>query len=128
MEPESDTVRFLDLLVSTNGPDLQVQLFNNTADSWYAGKLAVPRLATINSGSRQVVRAAIVVGFIHRALGGSTGPPEFLQAVFEFMVEMTLAGWSLNLLRNALMGQLSKPEKNENETKFLELALESMKT
>ena len=29
VEPESDTVRFLDLLVSTNGPDLQVQLFNN---------------------------------------------------------------------------------------------------
>jgi hypothetical protein len=98
MEPESTKTRFLELEISTEGNRLESRLVNKLVESILGGGEVIPRLPSYDSGTPIGVRQALVTGFIHRVLQGSSGPAQVLQALVEFRVELAYSGWPTGIL------------------------------
>ena len=102
VERESDTVRFLELVVTVKGPELHCSLFNKVADDLLLGKPVRQRLPEIDGGTTLVAKRAIVLSAVHRAKDGSLGAEDLLASVLRLSLELAEAGWPQKWLLYAM--------------------------
>ena len=108
VEDESNTVRFLELVITTAGPELSCSLFNKAADDLLNGRPVRQRLAGFGGGTSMMAKRAVVVGAIHRALDGSLNPSDLMLSVVRILLEMAIAGWPIKWIVRAMDVALRK--------------------
>ena len=108
VEEESNTVRFLELVIKTAGPQLSCSLFNKVADDLLSGQPVRQRLVGFGGGTSMMAKRAVVVGAIHRALDGSLTPSDLLVSVVRILLEMGIAGWPMKWIVRAIDVALRK--------------------
>ena len=115
VEAESNTVRFLELVIATAGPELSCSLFNKAADDLMNGRPVRQRLSEFGGGASTVAKRAVVVGAVHRALDGSLSFSDLLVSVVRLVLEMAIAGWPTKWIISAIDVALRKEEHVMNE-------------
>ena len=101
VEPESETTRFLEMVVVTRGPHITCNLHSNYMEAVKSRSLFIPRLPQPGGGTRRQDVDGIVIGFLHRALHGSSDIRGFITAITSFMSELVWSGWSMEKVKAA---------------------------
>jgi hypothetical protein len=114
IEPDSQDVRFLELLIHTQGHEISCRLYNATVVATLEGKLSLQRLAKIDSGTSPSDRMSLVQGYVARAVQGCSGMNQLLGTLQGFSLEMALADWPQHLLWTALYKKLEQLEMLED--------------
>ena len=100
VEARSNTVRFLELVITTDADRLSCRLWNSAARNTCSGDTVLTRLPVICGGTNKVGRMSWVVGAIHRIIQGCYGADDIVLSVLELKLEVS--GWRTGMLGTAI--------------------------
>ena len=102
VEARSSTVRFLELVNTTDADSLSCRLWNSVARNTCSGDTVLTRLPMMCGGTNKVGRLSWVVGAIHRIIQGCYGADDIVLSVLELKLEMEVSGWRTGMLGTAI--------------------------
>ena len=102
VEARSNTVRFLELVITTDADRLSCRLWNSAARNTCSGDTVLTRLSMMCGGTNKVGRVSWIVGAIHRVIQGCYGADDIVLSVLELKLEMELSGWRTGMLGTAI--------------------------
>ena len=102
VEAKSNTVRFLELVITTDADRLSCRLWNSAARNTCSGDTVLTRLPMMCGGTNKVGRVSWTVGAIHRIIQGCYGADDTVLSVLELKLEMEVSGWRIDMLGTAI--------------------------
>ena len=102
VEARSNTVRFLELVITTDADRLSCRLWNSVAHNTCSGDTVLTRLPMMWGGTNKVGRLSWVAGAIHRIIQGCYGADDVVLSVLELKLEMAVSGWRTGMLGTAI--------------------------
>ena len=99
MEAKSNTVRFLELVITVDADRLSCCLWNSVAGS---GDTVLTRLPMLMGGTNKVGRLSWVAGVVYRIIQGCYGADAIVLSVLELKLELEVSGWWTGLLGTAI--------------------------
>ena len=101
VEARSNTVRLLELVITTDADRLSCHLWNSVASNTCSGDTVLTRLPMMCGGTNKVGRLSWVVGAIHRIIQGCYGADAIVLSVLELKL-MEVSGWRTGMLGTAI--------------------------
>ena len=102
MEAKSNTLRFLELVITINADKLSFRLWNSVARNTGSGDTVLTRLPMLVGGTNKVGRLSWVVGAVYRIIQGCYGADGIVLSVLELKLEMEVSGWRTGMLGTAI--------------------------
>ena len=104
VEEKSNTLRFLELVITIDADKLSCRLWNSVARNTGSGATVLTRLPMLIGGTNKVGRLSWVVGAVHRILQGCYGDDGIVLSVLELTrkLELEVRGWWAGLLGIAI--------------------------
>ena len=102
VEEKSNTLRFLELVITIDADKLSCRLWNSVARDTVGGNTVLTRLPMLIGGTNKVGRLSWVVGAIHRVIQGCYGDDDIVWSLLELRLELAVSGWCDGLLRTAV--------------------------
>ena len=99
MEKKSNTLRFLELVITIDADNLSYRLWNSAARNTSSGDTVLTRLPMLIGCTNKVGRLSWIVGAIHRILQGCYGDDDIVLSILELKLELEVSGcmvgWSV---------------------------------
>ena len=93
VEEKSNTLRFLELVITIDADKLSCRLWNSVARNTVGSNTVLTRLPMLIGGTNKVGRLSWVVGAIHRVIQGCYGDDGILLSLLELRLELAVSGW-----------------------------------
>ena len=93
VEKKSNTLRFLELVITIDAYKLSCRLWNSVARNTISGDTVLTRLPMLIGGTNKVGRLSWVVGAVHRVVQGCYGDDDILLSLLELRLELAVSGW-----------------------------------
>ena len=98
---KSNTLRFLELVITIDADRLSCCLWNSVARDTGSGDTVLMRLLMLTRGNK-VVRLSWVVDAIHRIIQGCFGDDDIVLTILELELELEVSGWWTGLLETTI--------------------------
>ena len=102
VEEKSNTLRFLELVITIDADRLSCRLWNSVARNTGSGDTVLTRLSVLTGGNNRVGGLSWLVGAVHRILQGCYGDDDIVLSILELMLELEISGWWTGLLGIAI--------------------------
>ena len=93
VEAKSNTLRFLELVITTDAHRLSCRLWNSLARNTGSGDTALTRLPMLAGGTNKIGRLSWVVGTIYKIIQGYYGNDGIVLSILELKLELEVSGW-----------------------------------
>ena len=93
VEEKSNTLRFLELVITIDADRLSCRLWNSVARNTGSSGTVLTRLPMLTGGTNKVGRLSWVVGAAHRVIQGCYGDDDIVLSLLELRLELAVSGW-----------------------------------
>ena len=102
VEAKSNTLQFLELVITIDADRLSSRLWNPVARDTCSGDTVLTRLSMLEGGTNKIGRVSWVVGTIYRIIQGCFGDDGIMLSILELKLELETSGWWIGLLGTAI--------------------------
>ena len=93
VEANSNTLRFLELMITTDADRLNCRLWNSVARSTGSGDTPLTRPPMPAGGTNKIGRVPWVAGTTYRIIQGCFGDDGIVLSILELKLELETSGW-----------------------------------